>query len=120
MITNPTVFRKNKFFDETQPVATRPYSAYRTDDKQGYMSHHKLKQQAEKQKQTLDPRNHSRTKKLKKKDEEEDWERFNEDMSVKSGHSRRTAQSNHSRMSNRVKSAAGIKRHRQQNQPSGA
>ena len=70
----------------------------------------------EKQKQTLDPRNFSRTKKIKKKEgADEEWERFNEDISVKSGHSRRTNNSHHSRMSNRVKSAAGLKRIRDQN-----
>ena len=45
----------------------------------------------ENQIQILDPRNFSRTKKIKKKDgEDEEWKRFNEELSVKSGHSRRT------------------------------
>ena len=45
----------------------------------------------EKQKQILDPRNFSRTKKIIKKDgEDEEQIRFNEEVSVKSEYSRRT------------------------------
>lgn len=93
---------------------TRPFSAHKQDDMHTYMSHHKLKQQMEKQQKTLDPYQLSRTKKAKKKvknEEEEEWERFNEQVSYKSGVSRRSSKSHNSRVANRIKSAA---RHRHQ------
>lgn len=89
---------------------SRPFSAYKADDIQSYMSHHKLKQQMQKQQKTLDPHCYSRTKKIKKRgkkqDEEEEWERFNENVSFKSGYSRRSNRSHNSRRPMRVKSAA--------------
>lgn len=98
---------------------SRPFSAYKQDDMQSYMSHHKLKQQM--QKKTIDPHCFSRTKKIKKKgkkeDEEEEWERFNENVSFKSGYSRRSNRSHNSRRPMRVKSAASSRhmphRHRE-------
>jgi len=66
--------------------ANRPYSAYQQDDKSTYMSHHKLKEQIEKQqKKTIDPYQLSRTRKIKKlkakqAEGDDDWERFNEEL----------------------------------------
>lgn len=78
------------------------------------MSHHKLKQQIEKQKQTLDPGYNSRANKAKKNTESDEvWERFNEQLSHKSGYSRRSNRSQNSRMSQRVKSAAGLNKMRE-------
>lgn len=97
--------------DRNNSVQARPYSAYKADDTQGYMSHHRLKQQIEKQKQTLDPGYNSRANKVKKNTQnDEAWERFNEQLSHKSGYSRRSNRSQNSRMSQRVRSAAGLKR----------
>lgn len=73
------------------------------------MSHHRLKQQMDKQKQTIDPKLYSRSKKAKKMyEEEEDWERFNEELSYKSGYSRRSSHSQHNKIAHRVNSAAKI------------
>uniref|UniRef100_A0A7S3KCC6 Uncharacterized protein n=1 Tax=Euplotes crassus TaxID=5936 RepID=A0A7S3KCC6_EUPCR len=86
---------------------TRPYSAYNAhDDAQSYMSHQKLKRKQNHQK-TLDPskamirsrRLKNRSKKRQDEDEEE-WERFNEKVSYKSGVSQRS-----SKFSNRLHSA---------------
>jgi hypothetical protein len=94
---------------------TRPFSAFRNDDQNSYMSHHRLKQQLENNKKTLDPSYRIRTRKIKKKekkqnDEEEDWERFNEEISYKSGYSKRSSKSHNSRVSNRLRSAHGMAR----------
>lgn len=91
--------------------ANRPYSAYYQDDAKSYMSHQKLKG-VEDKKKTLDPHNYSRTKKIKKHrpkkmDEEEEWERFNEEVSYKSGFSRRSHNSQTGRFSKRLRSAVG-------------
>ena len=64
---------------------TRPYSAYNANaDAQSYMSHHKLRQKKNQQK-TLDPYgSRSRVKRTKTRgkawEEEDDWERFNEEL----------------------------------------
>ena len=88
--------------------SSRPYSAYHQDDRSSYLSHHKLKKHISKQQKTIDPYHYTRTKKTNKKkqaEDEEDWERFNEELSYKSGVSRRS-----SKMGSRVKSAAGSRR----------
>lgn len=91
----------------------RPFSAYKADDKQTYMSHHKLKQQKESQQKTLDPNYYKKSRKTAKKqakNEEEDWERFNENVSYKSGFSRRSSKSQNSKFANRIKSAVRANR----------
>lgn len=73
------------------------------------MSHHRLKQQMEKQRQTIDPKNYSKSRKNKgKPEDEEDWERFNEEVSYKSGYSRKSSLSHQNRIAHRVNSAAKI------------
>ncbi len=66
---------------------TRPYSAYNAhDDAMSYMSHQKLKKRQDHQKKTLDPSKamvrsrKSKTRMKKRADEEEEWERFNEQV----------------------------------------
>jgi hypothetical protein len=64
---------------------TRPYTAYQAnDDAMSYMSHQKLKQQKDKHQRTLDPRKLVSRKKGRKQkakqEEEEEWERFNEQV----------------------------------------
>lgn len=63
----------------------RPYTAYANNDAQAYMSQQKLKKQQERQQKTLDPYQYrNRAMKIKKnilkKEEDEEWERFNEQM----------------------------------------
>ena len=46
--------------------ANRPYSAYRQDDTQSYMSHHKLKQVEGQQRKTIDNSQFTRSKRSRK------------------------------------------------------
>lgn len=92
----------------------RPFSAYKANDQQTYMSHHMLKQQIENQQKTLDPNYYKKSRKTAKKkakNEEEDWERFNEELSHKSGFSRRSSKSQNSKFANRIKSAVRANRY---------
>ena len=97
--------------------ANRPYSAYQQDDKASYMSHHQLKKREEKNRKTIDGGNYIRAKNKKrrtkaKNEDEEEWERFNEQLSYKSGASRRSNKSQQSKFSQRLRSAVGNSRHR--------
>ena len=93
MLQGPVQPKPPSFFEQaykgredwrkTSVSQTRPYSAYNAHgDAQSYMSHQRLKKAKDRPQKTLDPYGAKIKAKArnKHKNEEDDWERFNEEL----------------------------------------